>query len=254
MGREVVVILPGTVDTSMNIARYLSDLDIEIRIIPLIKIKIDWDEVESARKVFSLGFAPNVSVFTSKTAVKIVEKLIPEAWQYAVKHSLAIGPGTASLLKKLGVENTEHPTEHSSKGLVELLSRMSGESSLALYCSKHVSLRLKEFIEQNFESSIIFRLYTILGASKNIEQLINLIESYPMKTFVIIITCYSILRILAKTGKFSSPQNVVYSVLSSRLLEEASRLKFHIHHGFPVNSIETYYDNLRNYIRELLTS
>lgn len=254
MAREVVVILPGTLDTSRNIARYLRDLDVEIRIIPLIKIKIDWDEIESARKVYSLGFAPDVSIFTSKTAVKIVKKLIPEAWRQAVEYSIAIGPGTASLLKKLGVKIIEYPTEHSSKGLVELLSKISKSSSLALYCSKHVSLRLKEFIEQNFEPSIIFRLYTILEAGKNIEQLVNLIESYPMKTFVITITCYSILRILAKTEKFSSSQNVVYSVLGSRLLKEASRLKFHIHHGFPVNSVEMYYDNLRNYIRELLAS
>ena len=237
MGKEVVVILPGTEDTSRNIARYLRDLDVEIRIIPLIKIRIDWGEVESARKVFSLGFAPSMSIFTSKTAVKIVKKLIPEAWRYAVEYSLAIGPGTASLLKKLGVENMKYPAEHSSKGLLELLSKMPNESSLALYCSKHVNLHLKEFIERNFESSIICRLYTILEAGKNIEQLVNLIESYPNKTFVIIITCYSILRILAKTEKFSSIRNVVYSVLGSRLLEEASRLKFHIHHGSPVNSL-----------------
>jgi len=253
MGRRIVVVLPGTRDTSRNIIKYLRGLDVEFKVIPIIDVKIDHGEVEEAQKAFSSGFTPDVSVFTSKTAVKVVKKLIPEAWKHAEKHSLAIGPGTASLLRKLGAENVEVPKKHSSEGLIEFLSNISKNSYLALYCSKYVTLHLEEFIKEHFDSSHIFKLYTILKKGENLEKLIEHVRLCSGRLFIIVVTSLKVLKILSEE-KILSAQNIVYSVMSRRLLSEALKLNLPIYHGFSASDVNLYYENLRSLIKKLLTS
>ena len=253
MDRRLVVVLPGTRDTSRNIVKHLRDLDIEFMIIPVIDVEIDHAEVESARRAFSSGFTPDISVFTSKTAVKIVRKIIPDAWKYAEMRSLAIGPGTASLLKRLGAENVEAPEKHSSEGLIEFLLKIQKNSSLSLYCSKHVNLQLEEFIKESFRSFHIFKLYTIRENRENLKKLIEHVDSFPGKLFIIVLTSLKVLKVLSD-GKLLSAQNIVYSVMSRRLLSEALKLNLPIYHGFSASDVNLYYENLRSLIKKLLTS
>jgi len=254
MDRRVVIVLPGTRDTSKNIIKYLRDLDVEFKIIPVINVKINYDEVESARRAFSSGFTPEISVFTSKTAVKIVKKLLPEAWKHAEKHSLAIGPGTASLLEISGAENVEVPEMHSSEGLIKLLSKMSKNCSLALYSSKHVSQRLEEFIMESFYSFRILKLYTIVENRENVEKLIEHVRSYPENVYIIVVTCLKILEILSREKELLSAENIVYSIISKRLLSEALKIKLPVHYNFSINTVNQYYETLRSFIRRLLLS
>jgi len=253
MDRRLVVVLPGTRDTSRNIVKHLKDLDIEFMMIPVIDVEIDHAEVESARRAFSSGFTPDISVFTSKTAVKVVKKFIPEAWKHAEKRLLAIGPGTASLLKRLGAENVEVPEKHSSEGLINFLSNIMKNSSLALYCSKYVNLHLEEFIKENFDSFRIFKLYTIIEKEENLEKLIKHVKSCSGKFYIIIVTSLKILKILSEE-KLLSAQNIVYSVMSRRLLSEALKLNLPICHEFSASDLNLYYENLRSFIKKLLTS
>ncbi|MDW8044982.1 MAG: uroporphyrinogen-III synthase, partial [Nitrososphaerota archaeon] len=84
-------------------------------------------------------FKPDLSIFTSKTAVKVVFDLISEAWECARSYSIAIGFGTASLLKSLGVRSVDLPSKHNSEGLIQLLKGLSYKSIVVLYCSKNVN-------------------------------------------------------------------------------------------------------------------
>lgn len=254
MGGSITVILPGTRGTSRNIAKYLGGLNVDVKMIPVIDIEIDYDEVESARKIVSSGLRPEISIFTSKTAVKIVRSLIPEAWRYAEKYSLAIGLGTYSLLRRLGAYKVELPEEQSSTGLIEFLSKMPRRCSLALYCSKHVNARLEGFIKENFDIFCINKLYTITENRGNVEKLIELVKASSEKTYLIVVTCLNILKIFSKEEELLSSRNIIYSVMSGRLLEEASRLKLPVHHSFSGTNVKLYYEDLSSYVGDLLRS
>ncbi|MEM3819516.1 MAG: uroporphyrinogen-III synthase [Nitrososphaerota archaeon] len=252
MARKITVILPTTVETSRNIARHLKGLDIEVIIMPIIKAEIDWGEVERARNFFSSNIEVDMTVFTSKTAVEIVKEHIIEAWKHVEKYALAIGPGTASLLKSLGVRKVETPVEHSSKGLINILSKTIGISQLVLYCSKDVNALLEEFIKEKFPESIIFKLYSISELSENVKKIVGLVRSDNSKNFIIILSSMRILRSLLSERELLEARNVFFSVFSKRLLEEAERRGVHIHHCPEANDLKNYYLDLREYINKLL--
>ncbi|MEM0079146.1 MAG: uroporphyrinogen-III synthase [Nitrososphaerota archaeon] len=252
MARKITVILPTTLETSRNIARYLRGLDIEVRVMPVVKVEVDWGEVERARKLFSLNIEVDLTIFTSKTAVRIVREHLPEAWKHVEKHALAIGPGTASLLESLGVKRVEIPTEHSSKGLISVLSRTINIGRLILYCSKDVNMLLEEFIKEKFRESIIFKLYSIGELSENVKKIAGLVGSDNSKIFIIIISSMRVLRSLLSKRELLDAKNVIYSVFSKRLLEEAERRGVCIHHYPETHDLKNYYLDLRRYINRLL--
>ncbi|MCS7126596.1 MAG: uroporphyrinogen-III synthase [Aigarchaeota archaeon] len=252
MTRDLVVILPGTVSTSRNIVKSLADLEVSIKIIPILKVKIDREVVKTANRVLSQITGIEYSVFTSKTAVEIVHDLIPIAWRYARIRSVAIGPGTASLLNSLGAESIDIPIKHSSEGLIEFLKRVPSSASVALYCSSFVDQSLEDFINHVFLQKYIFKLYNISGSRKSIDQIVELVESNPSKTFLIILTSLQILRILSEDGRLRSLSNVFFSTISKRISDEAVRLKFPISHSSQIDRIDEYYVELKKYITNLL--
>lgn len=253
MDRKIIVILPGTRDTSRNIARYLRGLDVEIKIMPVIDVKVNYDEVEQARRVFSSGFKPDISIFTSKTAVKIVKKLIPDAWKYAEKYSIAIGPGTANLLRRLGGKRIEYPEEHSSKGLIKHLADVPESITLAGYCSTDVNHLLEEFIVDYFKESYLWKLYSLSEKTVYVEKLIELVRKQIEKTFVIVVTSLKVLTVISgKSELLTKHGNVFFSVISRRLVEEASRLRLNVDHFSSTDNVREYYLELKRYIYDLM--
>jgi len=253
MDRRIVVILPGTRDTSKHIVKYLRDLDVEFKIIPVINVKINYDEIESARRVFSLGFNPEINVFTSKTAVKVVRKFLPEAWRHAEKHSLAIGPGTASLLRKLGIMKVEYPEEHSSKGLVKYLVDLPCSTTLAVYCSSEVDFRFERFIKDYFEQSYLWKLYSLSEKNTSMKKIIEFIIRNQHRIYIIVITSLKILQIFSRENElFTKYRNVFLSVISKRLMNEALHLGLKVDHYSSINNIREYYIQLRKYISDLI--
>lgn len=252
MVERIVVVFPGTPETSRNIAGYLRDLDIEIKIIPVIRVEVDWEEVERARKLFSSKIEIDLSIFTSKTAVRIVKSYIPEAWKHVEKRALAIGPGTASLLKSLEVNNVEISEKHSSIGLIEMISGKPHNTRVSLYCSKNVNKILEEFIAKNFIESQVFKLYNTIEQKKNIQKLVDLVESDSSSTFLIVVSSLQVLSILSKEEKLQLTQNIIYSAISRRIYEEAGKLNFKISHIPQTEKISEYYIILRKYIETLI--
>ncbi len=254
MDRRPVVILPGTRDTSRNIIKYLRDLDIEFKIIPIINVMIDYDEVESVRKAFSSGFTPYISLFTSKTAVKIVKKFIPEAWKNAEKYSLAIGPGTASLLRRLGVVKIEYPREHSSEGLIKYLVDLPYLTALAVYCSSQVNSQLERFVKEYFKHSYLWKLYTLSDKNKSMKKIVEFIRRDQDKMYIIVVTSLKILKVLSRENElFTKYRNVFLSVISKRLRDEAVNLGLKVDHYPSTNNITEYYIELRKYVSELIS-
>lgn len=254
MDRRIVVVLPGTRDTSKNITKYLRDLDVEFKIIPIIDVKIDYDEIESARRVFLSGFTPEISVFTSKTAVKTVKKLLPEAWKHAEKHSLAIGPGTASLLKKLGIVKVEYPEEHSSEGLVKYLVDLPYSTTLVVYCSSEVNFRFERFIRDYFKQSYLWKLYSLSEKNTSMKKIVEFIGRDHYKTYIIVVTSLKILQIISRENElFTKYRNVFLSVISKRLINEALHLGLKVDHYSSINNIREYYIELRKYISDLIS-
>jgi len=254
MDRRVVVVLPGTRDTSKNIIKYLRDLDVEFKIIPVINVKINYDEVESARRIFSLGFTPEVSVFTSKTAVKIVKKLLPEAWKHAKKHSLAIGPGTASLLRKLGILKVEYPEKHSSEGLIKYLVDLPYSTNLVVYCSSEVSFQFEKFIKDYFKQSYLWKLYSLSEKNTSVKKIVEFIRRDQYKRYIIVVTSLKILKIISRENElFTKHKNVFLSVISKRLISEALHLGLKVDHCPSINNIREYYIELRKYISDLVS-
>lgn len=253
MGRSIVIILPGTPGTSRNIARHLRDLDVEVKIIPVVDVKIHHEEVKSACKVFSSGFTPDISIFTSKTAVKIVKRLIPEAWRYAEKYSIAIGPGTASLIRKLGGMKVEYPREHSSEGLVKYLINLPNLIKPAVYCSSEVNTLLEQFLRKHFNEFCLWKLYSLFEKAVSMKKIIELVRTRFEKTYVIVITSLKILKIISREAELlARHENLFFSLISKRLVEEASRLGLRIDHSSSTNNITEYYVELKKYIKDLL--
>ena len=253
MDRNIVVVLPGTHDSSRNIARYLRDLDIDVKIIPVICIEVNQNEVESAYRAFYSGFTPDVSIFTSKTAVKIVKKLIPEAWRYAKRYSIAIGPGTASLIRRLGGSRVKYPQEHSSEGLIKYLINLPDSIRIAAYCSSEVNILLENFLKEYFKELYLWKLYTLSEKATSINEMVDLFKTSIGGIFLIVITSSKILRIISREAEsITKHGNVFFSVISKRLAEEASRLGLKIDHSSSTNNIIGYYDELRKYINHLL--
>ncbi|MCF8884962.1 MAG: uroporphyrinogen-III synthase [Nitrososphaerota archaeon] len=253
MDRSIVVILPGTLDTSRNIVRYLRDLDIEIKMIPILRVKINRDEIKAAQKIFSSGFTPDVSIFTSKTAVKIVKKLIPVAWRCAKKYSIAIGPGTASLIRKLGGLEVKHPQEHSSEGLMKYLINFPESIRLAAYCSSEVNMSLENFLKEYFKDVCLWKLYTLSEETASVKEIVDLVGTSAGRTYLIVITSLKILKIISReVDLLTKYGNVFFSAISKRLAREASRLGLKINHLSSTNNIIEYYNELRQYIENLL--
>lgn len=249
MHEKLIVILIGMVGTSESIIKKLKDLDVRIKLIPVIDVDVDYNEVALIRRLFSSKFKPNLSVFTSKTAVKIVFNLIPEAWECAKSHAIAIGSGTASLLKTLNVQLVDLPTKHNSEGLIQLLKIFSRNNTIALYCSKEVNPILEEFIKKNFKNSYIFKLYGINESKNGVKYVSELIKSDPSKMYLIILTSFKIVQILPKIFHNLPLHNVIFSALSERIANEAKKLGFHISHLSNSDKIDDYYKSLREYVR-----
>jgi len=107
---------------------------------------------------------------------------------------------------------------------------------------------------ESFYSFRILKLYTIVEKRENVEKLIEHVRSYPRNVFIIVVTCLKVLKILSREEELLSAENMVYSVISKRLLSEALKLKLPVHHNFSINDLNQYYENLRSFIRELLLS
>ncbi|MEN2974848.1 MAG: uroporphyrinogen-III synthase [Candidatus Caldarchaeales archaeon] len=254
MVREIVVILPGTRKTSRNIKANIEDLSVDIKMIPIIDVKVDYGAVGEAYEKFSSESSIDLSIFTSKTAVRIVRELIPRAWRWAKVRSVAIGPGTASLLNSLGVENVDVPSEHSSNGLIEFLKGVPNNTSITLYCSMHVNPSLEEFVRSFFNHNYIFKLYSINKLIDRVDNIVKLVKSKPSKRFLVILTSLQILRILLEDGRLQHLKNVSFSAISRRIADEAERLGFPISHNPQKCRIDEYYADLRNYLKNLLNS
>ncbi|MCX8191645.1 MAG: uroporphyrinogen-III synthase, partial [Nitrososphaerales archaeon] len=222
-----------------------------IKVIPIVRVCIDHNEIMLARKIFQSKFKPDLSIFTSKTAVKVVFDLISEAWECARSYSIAIGFGTASLLKSLGVRSVDLPNTHNSEGLIQLLKGLSYKSIVVLYCSKNVNPILEGFIKDKFENSHIFKLYSVEESMEGLERMIKLFKSDNSQTYLLILTSIKIVQTLSKALDHVQLNNVIFSALSKRIANEAERLGFHIPHLSDTGRIDDYYESLRGFIKSL---
>lgn len=250
---KLTVILPGTADTSRNILERISRAGVDVRVFPLIGIKIDEAAVRSASEASSSpDFRAELSVFTSKTAVKIVHRLLPRAWEQARSSSVAIGPGTAHLLRRLGSGAVHVPAVHSSAGLIELLKNLESDLPVVLYCSKDVNVSLKKFFEEHFERGLVFELYTVSALRERVEKLVDMVRSNPSEVFLIVLPSSTVLKIISEDGRLKSLSNVVFSALSERIADEAVRAGIPVSHYPKTVRIDEYYSHLLEFIRGLV--
>jgi hypothetical protein len=87
-----------------------------------------------------------------------------------------------------------------------------------------------------------------------VEKLIEYVRSYPENVYIIVVTCLKILEILSREKELLSAENMVYSIISKRLLSEALKIKLPVYYNFSINTVNQYYESLRSFIRRLLLS
>ncbi len=116
---------------------------------------------------------------------------------------LAIGPGTASKLKKVGVRVDDVPEEHSSKGLAKLLQRYSLRNKrIALPRVEGVSLALRADLEKFGAEVVEFPAYRLVPVESKVREFLGALAEGSVD--VVLFTCPSavhvVFRIVEKAG------------------------------------------------------
>ncbi len=166
-GSDLLVVFTGTEETNrrfLKLLKHFSGLSV-----PLIRIAPISSEIEEFKRCVRVH-KPDLLVFTSKTAVNLVKKLADLITESAL---MAIGPGTADSLRRIGARSVLMPVEHTSAGLLRILSGLDRDLSVQLVSSAKVNEDLANIVEE-FREGRCFRLYDIEPDEEGIRRLQDL--------------------------------------------------------------------------------
>lgn len=203
------LIVLGTADTAQRIKKMLNCIDVEVlELIDTAAIPEAIDKVRSClRKV-----KPDISVFTSKSAVKYIWELVPDAAEAAKRLSLAIGPGTAESLLRRGASNVIIPEKNSSEGIVDFLNSFDGNAFI--YSSDRVNSRIEKLCNERF---FLFKIYRIIPKVDRAGNLLRILSDGDF----ILLTSASILEALLTIKDDLLKRNVKIVAISRRIAEKA---------------------------------
>lgn len=184
-GRIVVPLATG--ETINNIASHLRGYGYEVYTAPVIGFRRDFKIISRTLKTIKSFKGVIVSIFTSKTAVEIVDDAISGDGELASKvfsNVIAIGPFTSLKVKDVAYKyninpKVSVPEQHNSNGVIELLKK---GLKYVLWCSKHVNTRLKLYVESL--NSLVAPIYTPILNIKNIKRLAKILKDYRFRYFI----------------------------------------------------------------------
>jgi uroporphyrinogen-III synthase len=202
------LIVLGTEETAQRLRKMLNCIDVEV--FELIDTAFVPEAIESVRSCLK-KMKPDISVFTSKSAVKYIWELVPEAAEVAGKCSLAIGPGTAESLFKRGVKNVLIPKRNSSKGIVDFLNSFNG--SAFIYSSDRVDHSIEELCGERF---LLFKVYRLIPKVDRARDLLSVVSDGDF----ILLTSASVLEALLTIKDDLLRRNVRIAAISRRIAEK----------------------------------
>jgi uroporphyrinogen-III synthase len=190
------------------------------------------------------------SIFTSKTAVKIVWKYVKDKKNLASKifqNSIAIGPQTAlkilRLTQNLQCSYVELPKRHNSKGIAEILKE---NENYILWCSKGVDKSLAKIIAAR--NGVVASIYEVRVKSENLKLLHNALISYP--TRYIIFTSLSSKDVwLHYKKRFRHVNGDLYAIaISKRVANQIGSFNFKYIYTYDSTNISNFYDFIKEVV------
>ncbi|MGC8933056.1 MAG: uroporphyrinogen-III synthase [Candidatus Methanodesulfokora sp.] len=206
------LIVLGTAETAQRLKRMLKCLDVEaLELIDTSVIPEAIDKVRSCLKKVK----PDISVFTSKSAVKYIWELVPDAAEAAKKFSLAIGPGTAESLLKRGAKNVLIPRKNSSRGIVDFLNSFNGNAFI--YSSDRVDSSIEELCGERL---LLFKIYRIIPRVERAGDLLRILSDGDF----ILLTSTSVLEALLMIKDDLLKRNAKIVAISRRIAEKTANM------------------------------
>ncbi len=153
-GSDLTVVFTGTEETNRKFLKMLKHF--KGLSIPLIRIVPVCSEIKGLEQCLRIR-RTDLLVFTSKTAVNLIRELADLVTENVL---MAIGPGTADSLRRIGAKSVLIPMEHTSTGILRILSGLDRDLCVQLVSSTRIDKGLAKVVKE-FKGGRCFRLYDI---------------------------------------------------------------------------------------------